>query len=70
MPMDGSGASFLDVMHRQVDSILDACTRCGECVKACPMVEPAGLDPANAVAIAEGTLDLLAGGAASRASRC
>jgi heterodisulfide reductase subunit D len=60
---DGSGASFLDVLHGQVDDILDACTRCGECVKACPMVEPAGLDPANAVAIAEGTLDLLAGGA-------
>src|SRR4051794_30898430 len=62
MPMDGSGPSFLEVLHGQVGDILDACTRCGECVKACPMIEPAGLDPANAVAIVEGTLDLLAGG--------
>src|SRR5262249_13019263 len=46
----------------RVDATLDACTKCGKCVEACPMVEPAGLDPANAVAIVEGTLDLLAGG--------
>lgn len=55
-------ASFLDALHGRVDGILDTCTRCGKCVEACPMVEPAGLDPANAVEIANGVLDLLAAG--------
>ncbi|MGH7031996.1 MAG: heterodisulfide reductase-related iron-sulfur binding cluster [Stellaceae bacterium] len=56
------GISFLDALHGRVDHILDACTRCGKCVAACPMVEPAGLDPAKAVDIANGITDLLAGG--------
>jgi len=52
----------MEAVKARVDETLDACTRCGKCVEACPMVEPAGLDKANAVAIVEGTLDLLAGG--------
>jgi heterodisulfide reductase subunit D len=62
--MPDSGAlSFADALQGRVDHILDACTRCGKCVEACPMTEPAGLDPANGVAIVDGVLDLLAGGA-------
>src|SRR5579864_9726108 len=57
-----AGISFLDALRGRTDHILDACTRCGKCVEACPMVVPARLDPANAVAIVEGTLDLLHGG--------
>ncbi len=65
--MSTSGADlFLEALRKRVDATLDACTRCGDCVVACPMVEPAGLDPANAVAIAQGTLDLLAGGGGTR----
>ena len=60
------GPSFVEALHRRVEGILDACTRCGNCVAACPMVEPAGIDigadAANAPAIVEGILDLLAGG--------
>jgi heterodisulfide reductase subunit D len=56
------GASFLDAVQSRVDDILDTCTRCGKCVAACPMVEPAGLDAKNAPAIVTGILDLLAGG--------
>src|SRR4051794_9143221 len=62
MPDSGS-MSFADALQGRVDHILDACTRCGKCVEACPMVQPAGLDPANATAIVDGVLDLLDGGA-------
>lgn len=56
-------ALFLDALRKRVESTLDACTRCGDCVKACPMVVPAGLNPDDGAAIAAGTVDLLAGGA-------
>ena len=56
------GNPFLDAMHGRVEHMLDACTRCGKCVEACPMVEPAGIDAANAPAIVGGILDLLTGG--------
>jgi heterodisulfide reductase subunit D len=62
MPDTGE-LSFTDALRLRTDHMLDACTRCGKCVKACPMTEPAGLDPANGAAIADGVLDLLAGGA-------
>jgi len=62
------GISFLDALRGQVDHILDACTKCGKCVEACPMVEPAGLDPADGVAITDGVLDLLAGGGGTKAA--
>ncbi len=65
--MGSSGAAlFLDAVRKRVASTLDACTRCGDCVAACPMVPPAGLDPANARAIAQGTAELLAGGTGNR----
>ena len=54
--------SFLDAVQTRVDHILDTCTKCGLCVEACPMVEPAGIDKADAPAIVGGILDLLAGG--------
>jgi heterodisulfide reductase subunit D len=60
--MADGGGGFMAAVQARVEETLDACTRCGKCVEACPMVEPAGLDPANAVAIVEGTLDLLSGG--------
>jgi heterodisulfide reductase subunit D len=63
---DSGGISFLDALRGRVDDVLENCTRCGACVRACPMVEPAGLDPADAVAIVGGILDLLQGGAGTR----
>ncbi len=56
------GELFLKGMQQRVDDTLAACTRCGKCVEACPMVEPAGLDPAQGPQIVGGILDLIAGG--------
>jgi Fe-S oxidoreductase len=61
--MADTGAGFMKALQARVEETLGGCTRCGKCVEACPMVAPAGLDKANAVSIAQGTLDLLAGGA-------
>jgi heterodisulfide reductase subunit D len=60
--MAETGSPFVDALKSRIEDTLDACTRCGKCVEACPMVEPAGLDKANAVAIVTGTLDLIVGG--------
>jgi heterodisulfide reductase subunit D len=63
---ESGGSLSLDALRGRVDETLDACTRCGKCVAACPMVEPAGIDlgndAVNAPAIVGGILDLLAGG--------
>jgi Fe-S oxidoreductase len=60
--MDATPLTFTEVLRQQADAMLEACTRCGDCVRACPMVAPAGLDPANATPIATGIMALLAGG--------
>ncbi len=59
---DSGSELFLEAMERRVEATIEACTRCGDCVAACPMVEPAGLDPAAAPEIAVGITDLLGGG--------
>ena len=42
--------------------MLDACTKCGACFKACPIAEPAGLGGANPEAVVSGVLDILRSG--------
>jgi Fe-S oxidoreductase len=39
--------------------MLDACTKCGACFKACPIAAPAGLGEADPVAVVSGVLDIL-----------
>src|ERR1041384_8702648 len=41
---EAAGVTFLDALRGRVEASLDACTRCGKCVAACPMIEPAGID--------------------------
>ena len=59
---NGNGQAFADSLAGRAADVLDACTRCGKCVEVCPMVEPAGLDAADAPGIVSGVTDLLAGG--------
>src|SRR3954469_22365728 len=56
-------------LNARTDAMLDACTRCGKCFKACPITAPAGLtgtDPSAAIA---GVLDIVRTGDGPEASR-
>jgi Fe-S oxidoreductase len=57
--------TFESALQDRVDDMVDACTRCGKCVAACPSVKPAGLGDADPVAIVSGVIDLLRGGSGS-----
>ena len=58
---DGSDRSqdFFAALDARRDGILDACTKCGACVKVCPMPGPAGLDVSDAEAVAAGVIELI-----------
>ncbi len=43
----------------RVDAMVDACTRCGKCVEACPVTQPAGMADADPTAVIAGVLDIL-----------
>ena len=38
---------YLDLFRQRGDDIADACTRCGDCFRACPMTEPGGIAAAD-----------------------
>jgi Fe-S oxidoreductase len=62
--MDGSTDSggFLDTFQARGAAIADACTRCGDCFRACPMTGPAGIGEADPSATAGAIVDLITGG--------
>lgn len=55
-------SEFLDVFRDRGAAIADACTRCGDCFRACPMTEPAGLSAADPGATTAAIVDLITGG--------
>jgi heterodisulfide reductase subunit D len=59
---DGGSAGYLEDFRVRGEAIAEACTRCGACFRACPMVEPAGLGEAKSEAAAAGIIDLITGG--------
>jgi heterodisulfide reductase subunit D len=63
--MDGptDSAGFLDTFRARGAAIADACTRCGDCFRACPMTQPAGIGDADPSATAGAIVDLITGGA-------
>jgi len=61
--------SFEAALQTRVDEMVDACTRCGKCVEACPSVRPAGLADAAPTEVISGILDILRDGHGPDASR-
>ncbi len=61
--------SFETALGERVDDMLDACTRCGKCVEACPSVKPAGIADASSTDIISGILDMVRTGEGPEASR-
>ena len=61
--------NFETALAGRVDAMVDACTRCGKCVEACPSVAPAGLADANPQEVIAGVLDILRTGDGPAASR-
>lgn len=61
--------SFETALGERVDDMLDACTRCGKCVDACPSVKPAGITGVSSEDIISGVLDLVRSGEGPEASR-
>ena len=64
--------TFESALQSRVDTMIDACTRCGKCVEACPVTGAAGLETAardNPVGVIGGVIDILRGGEGSEAAR-
>ncbi len=61
-------SSFEDVLNGRVRDMVDACTRCGKCVEACPVATPAGV-AAPAQEVIGGVIDILHTGDGPEASR-
>jgi heterodisulfide reductase subunit D len=59
----GLAALYLDEFRARGEAIADACTRCGDCFRACPMVGPAGIGAADANETTAAIVDLITGGA-------
>src|SRR5271163_2835926 len=60
--------SFEAAVQSRVDEMIDACTRCGKCVEACPVKTPAGIT-APAQEVITGVIDILRTGDGPAASR-
>jgi Fe-S oxidoreductase len=55
--MDNSG--FETAFADRIDDMLDACTKCGACVSACPTPQPASIDDADPRDVITGVLDIV-----------
>ena len=61
--------TFETALSARIDEMVDACTRCGKCVEACPTVAPAGIADAAPQDVIGGVLDILRTGNGPEASR-
>jgi heterodisulfide reductase subunit D len=61
--------TFETALSARIDQMVEACTRCGKCVEACPSVAPAGIAEAAPPDVIGGVLDILRTGTGPEASR-
>jgi heterodisulfide reductase subunit D len=66
--MDAEATRYLEDFRARGEAIAEACTRCGACFRACPMVPPAGLVEADPEETASGIIDLITGGSGTEAA--
>jgi len=64
-----TGSAFEQALAGRVDDILDACTRCGKCVEACPITGPAEIANDDPKAVVSGVLGILRTGDGPQAAR-
>jgi len=57
--MSMQSIGFEEALTGRIDDMLDACTKCGACFKACPIAPAVGLGDADPVAVVSGVLDIL-----------
>src|SRR6202046_5572230 len=67
--MQSNELSFEAALDERVGDMLDACTRCGKCVEACPSVKPAGIADASPEDVIGGIIELVRTGEGPEASR-
>jgi len=60
--------SFENALTERVDTMLDACTRCGKCVEVCPVTAPGGVAE-EPRAVIDGIIDILRQGEGSEGAR-
>src|SRR5258708_28118414 len=60
--------TFESALAARVDTMADACTRCGKCVEVCPVTGPGGVD-AEPSAVIAGIIDIVRTGDGPDASR-
>jgi heterodisulfide reductase subunit D len=63
------GNPFETALNARVEAMLDACTKCGKCVEACPITGAAGVDVSNPSDVIAGVLDIVRLGDGPEASR-
>ena len=56
---------FEAVFQQRIDETASACTACGKCLDACPIIEPAGLKNADAIETTTAIRDILRGNSGS-----
>jgi Fe-S oxidoreductase len=61
--------TFEAALDARTAGMLEACTRCGKCVEACPSVAPAGIADADPKDTIAGVLDIVRTGDGAQASR-